>query len=351
MIALAYTGGLSPGTPRTDVEQVRQITCIPAAFGCILPLRRKTHGSHGWRRVMSSQPAPRTTIIACGESLAFGIARCWHTAFVALTLVCAILASPAARADDAAEARDRGRAAIDAFVDNFRRTGDTASKLAELNAAAPALMAAANSFVARGDRANAAQTLIHLGDIQRMQARWEPALSVYRMAEAFAREIADATLLAKALKAQAQVEDSQRDYGKAREHSAEAVRLSRGLPDKKLVGDALLVLAEIQIKLADFAGAADNINRAVSVADESGDDALRFYALLDRADVWMTMGFCDATRPTENCLQQVDRALRDYAQARAVATRLGWAGLVSQIDGFIGRAALRAQNVRALLDM
>ena len=72
-------------------------------------------------------------IIACGESLAFGIARCWHTAFVALTLVCAILASPAARADDAAEARDRGRTAIDAFVDNFRRTGDTASKLAELS--------------------------------------------------------------------------------------------------------------------------------------------------------------------------------------------------------------------------
>src|SRR5262249_26137856 len=195
------------------------------AFGCILPLRRKTHGSHGWRRVMSSQPAHRTMIIVCGASLAFGIARCWHAAFVALTLACAVLASPVVRADDAAEARDRGRAAIDAFVDNFRRTGDTASKLAELNAAAPALMAAANSW----------------------------------------------------------------------------------------------------------------------------DDALRFYALLDRADVWMTMGFCDATRPTENCLQQVDRALRDYAHAREVATRLGWAGLVSQIDGFIGRAQLQAQNVRSIL--
>src|SRR5262249_46438179 len=112
------------------------------AFGCILPLRRKTHGSHGRRRVMSSQPAHRTMNIVCGASLAFGIARCWHAA----------------------------------FVDNFRRTGDIAGKLAELNAAAPALMAAANSFVARGDRANAAQTLIHLGDIHRMQARWEPAL-------------------------------------------------------------------------------------------------------------------------------------------------------------------------------
>jgi predicted secreted protein len=28
---------------------------------------------------------------------------------------------------------------------------------------------------------------------------------------------------------------------------------------------------------------------------------------------------------------------------------LGWAGLVSQIDGFIGRAQLQAQNVRSML--
>jgi CHAT domain-containing protein len=298
---------------------------------------------------MNSRPAHRTMIPVCGESLAFRIARCRHAAVITLTLACAVLASPAVRADDAAAARDRGRAAIDAFVDAFRRTGDPSGKLAELNAAAPALVAAANSFVARGDRANTAQTLIHLGDIHRMQARWEPALSVYRMAEAFAREIADNTLLAKALKAQAQVEESQRDYGKAREHATEAVRLSRGLPDKKLFGDALLVLGEIQIKLADFAGAADNINQAVTIADESGDDALRFYALDDRADIWMTMGFCDAVRPTENCLQQIDRALRDYAQAREAATRLGWTGLVSEIDGFIGRAQFQAQNVRSML--
>ena len=34
-------------------------------------------------------------------------------------------------------ARERGAAVIDAFVDHYRRTGDTTSKLAELNAMGP----------------------------------------------------------------------------------------------------------------------------------------------------------------------------------------------------------------------
>jgi hypothetical protein len=51
------------------------------------------------------------------------------------------------------------------------------------------------------------------------------------------------------------------------------------------LGDVLLLLAEIRVKLADFAGAADSINQALTIADERGDDELRFYALLDRADI------------------------------------------------------------------
>jgi len=242
-----------------------------------------------------------------------------------------------------------GTRAVLAFVDHFRRTGDPTSKLAELNAAGLDLLAAAGSFMARGDNANAAQTLISLGDIHRMQGRWEPALSAYRMAETFARQAADNTLLARALKTQAQAESGQRDYDKAREHAEEALGLSRRLTDKKLFGDALLVLAEIQVKLADFAGAADSINQAMIVADERGDDALRFYALLGRTDIWMS--FCDAARPSNDCLQKIELAVRDYTQAREAATRLGWAGLVRAMDGFISRAELRAQLFRSMLDL
>jgi hypothetical protein len=75
---------------------------------------------------------------------------------VVLALASAVLAAPAWGADDAVAARERGAAVIDAFVDHYRRTGDPTSKLAELNAMAPALAAAARTFIARGDNAGAA---------------------------------------------------------------------------------------------------------------------------------------------------------------------------------------------------
>jgi tetratricopeptide (TPR) repeat protein len=236
---------------------------------------------------------------------------------------------------------------VDHYVDHYRRTGDRVSKLAELNAAAPELVAAVRNSMARQDYAAVAQTLIPLGDIHRMQGRWEPALTAYRMAETFARHVADPTLIARALRTQAMVESSQRDYGRAREHAEAALALSRALPDKKLFGDVLLVLVGIQVGLSDFAAAADGIKQAMTIAEERGDDEQRFYVLLERAG--MGTGSCDAAHPTERCLQQIELALQDYAQGRALATRLGWSGLVREMEGFISRAESMAQLVRSKL--
>jgi len=300
---------------------------------------------------MSSPPARGTTLTTAIRGVSPSSWRlAWRRAgVVVLTLACAVIAAPAWGADDAVAVRERGAAAIDAFVDHYRRTGDKTSKLAELNAMAPALVAAVRTFIGRGDNADAAQTLIPLGDIHRMQGRWELALTAYRMAENVARQAADPTLIARALKVQAQIDSSQRDYGRALAHIEEALALLRPLPDRKLFGDALLVLADIQVKLADFAGAADSVSQAMTIADERQDDVLRFYALLDRGSIWMAMGFCDAVRPTDRCLQQIDLALKDYAAGHATATRLGWAGLAREMDGFIWRAELQAQNVRSML--
>jgi hypothetical protein len=115
------------------------------------------------------------------------------------------------------------------------------------------------------------------------------------------------------------------------------------------MGDALLVLAEVQLKQNDIAGAADSIDQAMIIADERGDDELRFYALLDRTDIWMKS--CDAARPSNECLHKIDLAVRDYTQARAAATRLGWAAFVREMDAFISRAEIRAQLVRSLMDL
>ena len=297
---------------------------------------------------MSSQPA--RGMMAIPHRAPASRAALWrHTVVVVFALAFAVLGAPASSADDAMAARQRGAAVIDAFVDHYRRTGDPTSKLGELSAMAPPLVAAVRSFMARGDNAAAAQTLIPLGDIHRMQGRWELALTAYRMAENFARQAADPTLIARALKTQAQVESSGRDYGGALAHAEEALTLSRTLPDKKLYGDVLLVLAEIQVKLADFAGAADSVNQALTIADELQDDALRFFALFGRADIWTAMGSCEVVRLTDRCLQQTELALKDYAQARAAATRPGWEGLARQMDGFIQRAEFQAQNVRSML--
>src|SRR5919201_4868862 len=248
--------------------------------------------------------------------------------------------------------------AILSFVEHFRRTGDL-SKLPELPKQTE-LMAAAGNFMARGDNAKAARTMNSLGDIQRFQSRWEAALYAYRMAETFSRQTPDRTLLAKSLKYQALVEAEQRDYGKARAHVEEALSVSRGLADKKQEGDALLVLAEIQIKQADLTAAADSISRVLVIADERDDDELRFYALFDRPDIWLKS--CDVAIPNQfsdlpplhaafgDCLHKADLAVRDYTQAREVASRQGWAGLVQQMDAFIKQAEMRAQLARSMMD-
>src|SRR5262249_1414194 len=136
--------------------------------------------------------------------------------------------------------------------------------------------------------------------------------------------------------------------------------VSRDLADRKQEGDALLVLALIQIKQADLTGAADSISRVLVIADERDDDELRFYALFNRPDIWMKS--CDVATPSklsdlppltaafQDCLHKVDLAVRDYMQAREVASRQGWASLARQMDAFIKHAEMRAELARSMMD-
>src|SRR5258707_1111540 len=80
----------------------------------------------------------------------------------------------------------------------------------------------ARTFIARGENAGAAHTLIPVGDIPPMQGRSEPAFTAYRMEENVARQAADPTLNARALKTQGQIESSQRDYRRGLAHAEEA---------------------------------------------------------------------------------------------------------------------------------
>jgi CHAT domain-containing protein len=271
------------------------------------------------------------------------------TAVVAVALPILILAGDRGQAQDPTSMRDRASAVIEAFIDNFRRTGDRTSKLPELDAAAADLATATRALAATGDVAGSAQAQLVLANAYRMRARWDEAQSAYRSVENTARQIVNKSLLAKSLRGQAMLEGSVRDYGNARAHADEALALSREVGDKALAGDVLLIIGDIQVKLADFSGAADSVNQALALAEERGDDVLRYYALNDRADIWRAMGFCLSGPPTQRCIQQLDLAVQNFRLARDAANRLGWTGIIAETDAIIGRTELQAQNIRSML--
>lgn len=260
---------------------------------------------------------------------------------IGFAIAVALADARGARGEDATVLRDRAAATIEAFREHFRRTGDFQSKLPELSAAAAELLASASGSLARGDKANAAQSLIYVADIRRMQSKWDAALVVYGQAEALARQTQDRALLGKTLIGEARAAGSQRDYGAALASAREAVQVTEGLQDKKLRSDTFQVLADTQVKLGDFAAASDTVSKAMAAARDSGSALHVYYALIGRAEIWMGLADrCDTRPDYQPCLQQIEKARQDYAQARALAADHGWRGLAGYID-----SALKAAEV------
>jgi CHAT domain-containing protein len=259
---------------------------------------------------------------------------------IGFAIAVALADASGARSEDVTVLRDRAAATIEAYREHWRRTGDLQSKLPELNAAAADLLVAANGFLARGDKSNAAQALIYVADIGRMRNRPDAALVAYGQAEALARQARDRAVLGKALIGKARTAINQRDYGAALASAREAVQTTEGLQDKKLRSTIFGVLADTQLKLGDFAAASDSVSKAMAAARDGGGAQEVFYALLGRADIWMELANRCDTRPRyEPCLQQIEKAGQDYAEARAMAAGLGWGGLVGLIDGMVRGAA------------
>ena len=75
---------------------------------------------------------------------------------------------------------------IDAFVDQFRKTGDMRSRLADLAQAESELAASNRVFAARGDWSALALGLLKQGHVYRMQGQWPNAIELYQQAEAAA---------------------------------------------------------------------------------------------------------------------------------------------------------------------
>ncbi len=268
------------------------------------------------------------------------------------TLALAGLATAAGAAEDPVRLQQQAIKRIDAFVDHFRKTGDYRSRSADLVTAQGELVACYQGFMAQGDLANAALCLLKLGDTQRMQSRWQPALEVYREAEKVARQARDETHLARALMRQAQVETSTSDHTAALAHIDQSIRAAEPLPDRSLLFNAHDVKAQIQAAQGDLAGAADSLNRAFTVVEQIADESLLFYGYFDRADVYFKLaGQCDFQRTFAACDKRLDLAAQDYRQARSIAQKLGWPGLVKEVDGFLSRLELQRSLYKGQADL
>lgn len=264
----------------------------------------------------------------------------------ALSAALWIAAAPARAAGEPAQLLEQATQRIDGFIDRFRRTGDFTSGVADLARAQADLEEARRQFESRSDWASAALCLIKLGQSQRMQGHWDPAIGYYEAAEADARKAGHRPHQAKALMDRAKAEVQKKDLSAAATHAEQAARIAEELGDKPLLFDALDIRAQVFIAQGNTAAAADSLDRAFALQAAVKDDSL-YYGHLDRADIYYRIGLqCDYKRTYQVCLDAIERARADYEQARDTAQKLGWMGLAGMTQGFLDELQLR----RALIE-
>jgi CHAT domain-containing protein len=259
-----------------------------------------------------------------------------------LTLVLAALFTTAlpARAADPGELQRDAVAKIDAFIDNFRKTGDRLSRIADLDDAERELRVSADEFVKQSDLANAALSLIKLGQIQRMQGKWSAALPYYGQAEIAAQKADHPAYQAKALIDRAKAEKQLRDYGTAQAHVEKAIILATSLEDKSDLFDALDVLSQVQTDLGNYNAAAESLNRAFALPGIK-DESL-FYGYMDRSDTYRKMVDTNLKGDLNVALDALDRARKDLNKALETAEKLGWSGLAKAMRDSLEQAKVLA---------
>lgn len=236
---------------------------------------------------------------------------------------------------------------IEAFLEHYRKTGDSRWPIADLQQTENELTASNQAFAARSDWRALAQGLFRLGQLYQQQAKWKPALTYYREAETTARRANDIPTQVKALTGLARVETDVNDYGSAASYGMQAVRLSEALTDQKFLFDALSVVSAIQIGQGNLKAAADTASRTFALAQKL-DELSLFYSRLDRANVYA--GFaqgCDNRGNFESCLAAIEPARADYQAALGLAHKLNYAGLAKLAEGLLSNLQSREQLIQA----
>lgn len=245
--------------------------------------------------------------------------------------------------------QQQGIQRLESYIEHFRKTGDQRSRLPDLTRAATDLAASQEEFFRRGENAAAALSVIKLGDVRRLQNQPRLALDCCEQGLRLARKANHKTNEVLALLGSARAEVYMlKDFPAATTHFGEAVRLSANLPDRTHLFNALSGLGNVQTAQGDFIGAADTYNRAFMLTSGLKDEALLFYAYLDRGEVYQKLAEkCDYERTFHLCYEQLDLAKKDYSAALGIARKLGYNGLARITEDFLKNLEIRREMFRS----
>jgi len=243
----------------------------------------------------------------------------------------------------------QGIARVTQYIDNFRRTGDRASLLPQLRQAQGELTASYTQFAAAGDFGSAALSLLTLGDIERMQDRWNPAAALYERARVLAGQAHNAGYQARALTGLARTKlMGGASLSEAVDHLSEAIQLATPLADKGYLFDALDFAAAVESRRGDLAAAGAYLDRALALSGNLKRDSRPLYGYLDRGDIYLKRAEkCDYERTYAVCYAALNLARGDYQRALGVAQELGFPFLAEQSRAFLRAADEREALIRA----
>ncbi len=269
-------------------------------------------------------------------------------AFLTLLLALAWLPTVNASVKEAQSLQDKAVQRIDRYVTHFRQTFDRNSLRHELTQSERELEDSVRLFLQAGALEEAGRSLVKLGDSRRYLDQWDSAISAYEQAARTARKAGAGAVLCKALLGRARaLLYGKKTSGPALELVEQALPLAKELDNRSYFFETWDLLAQIQVSQGDLVGAADSMSRAFFIENAIKDDELLFYAYLDRAEIYQKFAEkCDYQRDFKPCLDEVERAFRDYEQALTLARKLRWHGLAEQTQGFIQRLKIRKEMIQ-----
>jgi CHAT domain-containing protein/tetratricopeptide (TPR) repeat protein len=208
----------------------------------------------------------------------------------------------------------------------IRKTGSLQSVLEEMRRAEDELSRSYQEFLKRQDKAAAALSLFKLADLQRLQFRWQQAQDLYRQAYDLARQAGHKGYQVKTLIGQARVaSNGLKDYNTAVSLLDEALRLDGPGVEKRDLFDVYDLKGAALSSRNEIAAAFDYANRAFSIASETNDPELLFYAYFGRGGVYQSLGLgCDEKSSARVCIEALDHAKSDLEESMSLAKKNGY---------------------------